>query len=141
MWAASQLSEHVHEQDVIVALRRSVRQDEFWAVRRSAVQAIASSRDAVEIDLLKQASEDERAEVRAAALRGLGDLRDATLTEFLQDRFRKEDSYKAQAEALRALGKSGSNSSIPLLREAIAMKSPRNVIQNAAKTALATLRN
>ena len=141
MWAASQLSEHVHEQDVIVALRRRVRQDEFWAVRRSAVQAIGSSRDAVEIDLLKRASEDERAEVRAAALRALGELRDATLTEFLQDRFRKEDSYKAQAEALRALGKSGSDSSIPLLREAIAMKSPRNVIQNAAEAALATLRN
>lgn len=136
MWAASELSDRTHNQDVIVALRRSARQDGFWAVRRNAIQAIASSRNAVEVELLKRSSEDEHPEVRAAALKSLGELRDASLAQFLQDRFRKEDSYKAQAEALRALGKSGSSSSIPLLREATAMRSPRNVIRDAAESAL-----
>lgn len=136
MWAASELSGRTHDQDVIVALRRSARQDGFWAVRRNAIQAIASSRSAVEVELLKRSSEDEHPAVRAAALKSLGELRDASLAQFLQDRFRKEDSYKAQAEALRALGKSGSSSSIPLLREATAMRSPRNVIRDAAERAL-----
>ncbi len=136
MWAASQLGDRTQDQDVVVALRRSSRRDPSWAVRRSAVQAAASSRDGDEVEWLKQTSEDEHPAVRAAALKSLGELKDVSLTQFLQDRFRKEDSYKAQAEALRALGKSGNSSSIPLLREATAMSSPRNIIRDAAERAL-----
>ena len=77
--------------------------------------------------------------MRVTALRLLGDIEDAALAEFLQDRFRTEDSYKAQTEALRALGKSRSRSSIPLLREAAVMESPRNMIRDAAEQALETI--
>ena len=136
MWAASELSDRTQDQDVIAALRRSARQDRFWAVRRNAIQAIPSSRNDIEVEFLKRRSEDENSQVRATALKSLGELRDASLSQFLRDRFRKEDSYKAQAEALRALGKSGSSSSILLLRQATAMSSPRNLIRDAAERAL-----
>ncbi len=139
MWAASELRDRTQRTAVVAALRHTAREDDFWAVRRSAVDAISSLPNADKVELLKRCSEDEHSEVRVTALRLLGDIEDAALAEFLQDRFRTEDSYKAQTEALRALGKSRSRSSIPLLREAAVMESPRNMIRDAAEQALETI--
>ena len=60
----------------------------------------------------------------------------AGLVVFFQTRFAEDDSYVAQAEALRSLGKQGDASVIPFLEEAARMKSPRNVVRNAATWAL-----
>lgn len=50
--------------------------------------------------------------------------------------FEQDDSYLAQAEALRALGKCGDRSVIAFLQRVATMNSPRNVIRTAAQWAL-----
>ncbi len=114
---------------VATALRQSATQDPQWAVRRDATLAVPS--DAA---FLRTRSLDPVSAVRVAALKALGDRRDASLADFFEQRFRTEDSYLAQAEAVRALGKCGARS--PLLREAAAMASPQDVVAKAARAAL-----
>ena len=70
------------------------------------------------------------------ALRLLGDYEDAALVDFFKTRFEEDDSYVAQAEALRSLGKCGDAALIPFLTQAGTMKSPRNVVRNAAAWAV-----
>jgi aminopeptidase N len=52
------------------------------------------------------------------------------------ERFQKDDSYLAQAEALRALGASGDPNVAEFLRKAAAIDSPRNILKEAAGVAL-----
>jgi aminopeptidase N len=59
---------------------------------------------------------------------------------FLKERFEKDDSYLAQAEALRSIGKCGDSSQIPFLKEAAQMKSYRNVIRRAAEAAIKAIK-
>ena len=110
------------------ALLSAASKDLFWAVRRDALPP----RDIA--FLRARAVADETSAVRVAALAALNRLKDASLASFFEERFRKEDSYLAQAEAVRALGKLGASEA--LLREAEAMKSPNDVIGNAAREAL-----
>jgi hypothetical protein len=56
------------------------------------------------------------------------------------ERFEAEDSYLAQAEALRSIGKCGDALQIPFLEEAAQMESYRNVIKRAAETAIKNIR-
>ncbi|MDH5743503.1 MAG: hypothetical protein OEZ52_08160, partial [Candidatus Aminicenantes bacterium] len=62
------------------------------------------------------------------------------LVRFFKDRFEKDDSYLAQAEALRSIGKCGDRSQLPFLEEKEKMSSPRNVIKNAAEFAAQTIK-
>jgi aminopeptidase N len=61
------------------------------------------------------------------------------LVAFFKERFETEDSYLAQAEALRSIGKCGDQSQIPFLEEAAQMKSYRNVIKRTAESAIKTI--
>jgi len=127
MWAAQQLKDRGAE----AALRTAARQDRFWAVRRAAIESLQG-----DAEFFQERASDPKSDVRAAALRKLGGFRQSR---FLAERFRREDSYLAQAEALRALGRCGDRSQIPLLRQAAGMKSPRGVLQRAAREALKEL--
>ena len=59
----------------------------------------------------------------------------------LKERFEKDDSYVAQAEALRAIGKCGKQSDQAFLRKAKDMKSPRRILGRAVVWALKQLDN
>lgn len=114
---------------VAAALRKSATDDPFWAVRRDAIFPTDAS------FLRLRATHDRSSAVRTAALAALGQLRDASLAVFFEERFRADDSYRAQAEAVRALGNLGGRTE--LLREAAAMKSPDDIVATAAREALA----
>ena len=77
--------------------------------------------------------------MRVAALSVLAGLKDRSLAPFFEDRFKAEDSYLAQAEALRSIGKCGSSASVSFVRNAGLLKSPGNVVGNAAAAALKEL--
>jgi aminopeptidase N len=112
-------------------LRRAAREDSFWAVRRAAVESVEGD------DLFfRQCATDPRSGVRAAALRRLTGVAHSA---FLAERFRLEDSYLAQAEILRAIGRTGDRSLLPLVNDAARMKSPRGLIERAAQEALQRL--
>jgi aminopeptidase N len=136
MEAAAALRSHVDDATVAGALRRAASDDGFWSVRRDAILALATADSA----FLRARSLDPVPAVRVAALRVLGDRKDGALNPFFAERFRAEDSYLAQAEALRAMGKSGATGQTALLREASTTKSPGNVIARAAQWALESAR-
>ena len=140
MWAASQLEKFFDQIEVRDALRDSIRNDEFWAVRRDSLETLGKTLDPFFIPVFKAMSSDPNSKVRISALRILGEYKDTALIPFYKERFKKEDSYSAQAEALRSIGKCGVQSHLPFLEEAARVESPRNVIQRAASWALDRLK-
>jgi len=139
MWAASELERYVSDTEVEARLRQSVLEDAFWAVRKAAVEVLGRTRKEDVVSLLKRACRDSRSEVRTAALEALGEWRRSDFKEFFKKRFEEDDSYLAQAAALRALGKTGDVALIPFLRQAEKMPSPRHVLRRAAREAVEAL--
>lgn len=135
MWAASELKTFSNQAEVLAALQEAALADSFWAVRRSAIETLGSLQRAELVSFFKKKIADRKSRVRVAALKALGDLKQRSLVKFFEERFARDDSYLAQAEALRALGKCGDKSALPLLERAAKMKSPRNVIGTAAEEA------
>ncbi len=139
-WAAQALSGYRDDARAVDALRTAARNDAFWAVRRQAVETLGTRPDPAFVAFFKTAAEDPHARVRAAALAALGTYGVPALAAFFQERFEADDSYVAQAAALRALGQSADADALPFLERAATMPSPRDVLKNAAAGALAQVR-
>ena len=135
MSAASGLLAYKDDPKTFDALSATAVRDGFWAVRRSAVEALATMAQAPA--LLRTMALDAHPSVRAAALVALGDLKDRGLLEFFKERFAKDGSDAVRAESLRAIGKMGDKATIPFLEECAALPSYRNMIAAAAKQAIA----
>lgn len=118
------------------ALATSLRSDPFWAVRKSALEALAQIGVKGGPAVFKKACQDPDPQVRAAALVALGNLKDRAHLKFYKDLFRKDPSYRVQAEALTAIGKTGDPSAAPFLKQAAAVPSFRDMVRRAAETAL-----
>ena len=139
MEAAGALAERIADPAVAAALKRAAAADPFWAVRRSALEALAQAKAGEWTAFFKERALDPNSRVRAAALRALGEHRDRALAPFFQERFTRDDSYVAQAEGLTALGKCGDSAAIEFLKKAAAMPSPRGMLKRAADAALKSL--
>jgi len=139
MWAASELVKFENNSRVADELEERIKNDPFWAVRRSALEAISKVSANVNIELMKKMCNDENSKVRTSAIKILGDTKDSKLISFFKEQFKKDDSYVAQAEALRSIGKCGNKSQNSYLKNAAKMKSPRNVIKRAADWAIAEI--
>ena len=139
MWAAAELSKFPDDSRTIKGLLKSAKDDSFWAVRRSAVGSLGGFQKKKHILFLKKRAEDKNSKVRTEVLRVLADLNQPDLVKFFKERFEKDDSYVAQAEALRGIGKCGDESSGTFLMDAAKMKSPRNVVKRAADWAIGRL--
>jgi aminopeptidase N len=118
------------------ALATSLRTDPFWAVRKSALEALAQIGVKGGPAVFKKACQDPDPQVRAAALVALGNLRDRAHLEFYKDLFRTDPSYRVQAEALTAIGKTGDPSAALFLKQAAAVPSYRDMVRRAAEAAL-----
>jgi aminopeptidase N len=139
MGAAAELAVLGPDPVVVSGLVLSAQGDPFWAVRRSAVEAVAKAAGAQAAAVLKKAALDAHPSVRAAALVGLGGLKDQALLEFFKERFAKDPSDAVRAESLRSIGKLGDRAALPFLEQAAAVPSYRNLIAAAAKQAVAGL--
>jgi len=135
LWAAGELSRYVAQSAVRKGLRRAARQDPFWAVRREAIDTLSESNSRPDVDFLKKRCLDEKSNVRVAALRALGKTKRLELVAFFAERFRQDNSYLARAEAIRGVGLCGDKSSLPAVKAALSVESPRNVVANAAREA------
>ena len=136
MWAASELGKIKKDAPVITALLESGQNDPFWSVRRAAIENLGAPANKEHTSVLKRKCVDQNSRVRAAALRTLGDSKRTELVAFFVERFEKDDSYVAQAEALRSIGKCGDSSSAGFLEKAATMESPRGILRRAADWAL-----
>ena len=135
IWAASQLARFKDNTCAVNGLIDSVREDKFWAVRRSALETLGKLKQGEHVDLYKNMTKDKNSKVRTTALRILGDYENPEFILFFKGQFEKDDSYLAQAEALRSIGKCGDRSQLPFLEKAAKMKSQRNVLKKAAEWA------
>jgi len=120
----------------VAALAASLRTDPFWAVRKSALEALARMRPKDGPAIFLEASRDADAQVRAAALAALGDLGERSRLDFYMDVFRTDPSVRVRVEALAAVGKTGDASAVPFLKQAAAVPSYRHMIRRAAEAAL-----
>lgn len=114
-------------------LREVLAGDSFWAVRQAAAAGLDPADPADAEGLRAAAASDPKSAVRAEAITRLGAAAGA---EFLIARYRADSSYRAQAAAVRALGEIGGEAVRPLLEEAVATTSPRDVVARAAREAL-----
>ncbi len=136
MWAASELGKIKKDAPVVAALLESGRNDPFWSVRKAAIENMGAPKSREHTSVLKRKCVDKNSRVRAAALQALGDSGQAELVAFFVECFEKDDSYVAQAEALRSIGKCGDSSLAEYLKKAAGMKSHRNILRKAADWAL-----
>jgi aminopeptidase N len=139
MGAATELLRFKDDPRTFDALAASAQSDPFWAVRRSAIDALGQLRDGRVRAALRTTSLDRSSTVRTASLAALGNLKDAGLVEFFKERFASDDSELVKAEALRALGKTGDAGVIPFVQKAVATPSHRNLVGNAATQVLKQL--
>ncbi|NOR21313.1 MAG: aminopeptidase [Candidatus Aminicenantes bacterium] len=135
-WAASEFAEFQDDPMAMRGLKDRAQNDEFWAVRRSAIETLGTLKKREHLSLFKEKCEDENSKVRVAALGILGNYEEPELVSLFKKQFKEDDSYLAQAEALRAIGKCGDRSHLSFLKEAAKMESPRNVIKRAADWAI-----
>ncbi len=135
-WAASQLGDIDNNNNVKEKLAATVMDDTFWAVRHAALLAYTKNNTDPNIALLKKLCEDENSKVRTLSLTILGNTTNPNLITFFKERFKKDNSYIAQAEAVRAIAKCSKKAQKSFLNKALIMKSPRNVIKRAAEWAL-----
>lgn len=135
-WAASELAEFQDDPMAMRGLKDRAQNDEFWAVRRSAIETLGTLKKKEHLSLFKETCEDKNSKVRVAALGILGNYEEPELVSLFKKQFIEDDSYLAQAEALRAIGKCGDRSHLSFLKEAAKMESPRNVIKIAADWAI-----
>jgi len=140
MGAATELLRFRDDPRTFDALASSAQTDSFWAVRRSAIEALGQLPDKRVQATLRKTCLDGSSVVRTASLAALGNLKDAGLAEFFKERFAKDESELVKAEALRALGKTGDASVIPFLEKSAAVQSHRDMVGRAATQALTQLR-
>jgi aminopeptidase N len=138
-WAVRELGRSASDARVGAELVKIAREDAFWAVRLAAIETIAAADGPVAIELFQTAATDANSRVRRAAIRILGGMDDPAMVPFFRSRFEADDSYQVQAEALRAIGRSGDRSQLGFLRQASEMPSHRDVIQRAAMWAIEEL--
>ena len=136
MDAAAALQAFEADARVAAALTASLRSDPFWAVRKSSLEALARLKAGNAPAVFKKACRDPDPQVRAAALAALGDLKDRSLLDLYKDLFERDASYRVQAEALAAIGKTGDPSAVPFLERAAAVPSYRDMVRKAAEAAL-----
>lgn len=139
MWAAGELLRYRGRPRTREALLAAAAQDTFWAVRRSAVEALGKLGDPALIEPLQRAGRDTNSRVRAAAVAALGDFARPGLVDFFKTVFREDRSYVVQAEALRSIGKSAGSDEAPFLESAAGAPSHRDVVRKAAEAALESL--
>lgn len=138
-WAVRELGRSEADARVVDALAEIAREDPFWAVRLAAVETLAEAEGRSAIQPLTAAAEDANSRVRQAAIRLLGEIRDQALVSLFRSRFDADDSYQVQAEALRAIGRSGDRSQLEFLRRAAEVPSYRDVLRQAALRAIEEL--
>jgi aminopeptidase N len=138
-WAIRQLERSMNDARVATEVASIAENDSFWAVRLAALETIAATDGREAIDLFQTAATDANSQVRRAAIRILGEMDDPTMVPFFRSRFEVDDSYQVQAEALRAIGRSGDQSQLGFLQQAAELSSHRDVIRSAAIWAIEQL--
>jgi aminopeptidase N len=116
-------------------------QDKFWGVQVEVAGALGklglnSSMEAL-LQGLKQVSHPK---VRRAIFDALGEYTDPRVLNEIKSVFQREESYFAEAAAIRALGRQREPSLLSMFKELLKEESWNDIIRNAALDAIAALK-
>ena len=135
LWAMDELKAFANSQKTRETWSDLAIHDKFWAVREAAVKNLSELYPTASKDIFTAALNDQSSKVRVAAMKALGDLKDKSMVERFKKIYETDESYLVMAEALLAIGKSGDKSSLEFLKGAEKVRSPREVVKNAADKA------
>src|SRR5207253_3256366 len=125
----------------IRSLSLALLQEKFWGVQAEIAGALgragaASAREAL-VEGLRQVA---HAKVRRAIFEALGNYSDPGILAEIQGLYATEESYFAEAEALRSLGRMRNPVLLGVLQDALKRDTWNDVIRCAALDAVAALR-
>ena len=124
----------------IPLLAKIARNDPFWEVRKSSVNALGSMKPKSEeiTEALIAALRDGKSQVRAAAAYQLGSMKTAVVAAALRTAL-NDSSYSVEANSITALTKVDSVNALPFIKERLNVWSYSNQVANAALNALAKI--
>ena len=67
-------------------------------------------------------------------------INDSTIIEKIRENLKDDNSYIVQAEMIRQLGLIGDRSYIEIIEKLLPQRSPRKIIQNAARSSISNLK-
>ena len=127
--------------DVINALGEAANNDQAWGVRATAADSLGALGGATAAKKVLGALDSAKEPwLRARIVTALGNLKnDKEVLARLQVLAEQDNSYRARAAALQALGKLKSPDAFKILNAAITTDSPDDILRNAALRALGPL--
>ena len=136
--AASLLSEHLSYPEVKKMLKRSALYDKSWFVRRSSLQSISSELIGKEWESAYK--REKHSQPRKTIISLMSKLYPNIALELIRENLHKDKSYIVQAEMINQLGLIGDESDILIIEKMLPKRSPRKIIQKAAKTSISNLK-
>jgi aminopeptidase N len=130
-----------NDEEIVAALGETLRNDKAWGVRATAADTLGQLGGASASKLLLAALDSpEKPWVRSRVVSALGNTKDdAVVTARLNAIAKQDDSYRARAAALQALGRLKGPDAFQILDAAVAGDSPDGFLRNAALRAFGSL--
>ncbi len=130
--------------DVIDALAEAISDNNFWGVVAEAAKALANIKsDEAYKALINSYHRVRHPKARRAVIRAIGEFKKEESINLLNRVIHEEEngSYYIQAEAVVALGKSGSKRAIPYIMSALQIRSHNEVVRAAAMSAFGEVKD
>jgi len=139
--AATALGKLKNDEEVVVALGETLRNDKAWGVRATAADTLGKLDGASATKLLLAAVDsNDKPWVRSRVVSALGNFKDdAAVAAKLNAIAQQDDSYRARAAALQALGRLKGPNALVTLDAAVGGDSPDGFLRNAALRSLGSL--
>ena len=136
--AASLLSKNLSYPSVKKMLKRAALSDKSWFVRNASIKSVSTELSGEE---WKWAYEREKhSQPRKTIILLMSKLYPNIAIELIRKNILKDKSYIVQAEMINQLGLIGDKSDILIIEKMAAQRSPRKIIQKAAKTSISSLK-
>ncbi len=141
-WVIDRLAERTDDDDARDALIQAATSADYFLTRAEAASALAGFGDGkTRAALARDVASDTSAQVRAAAIEALGRIGGHDAARAAGDAFRTDSSYQVRAAALIAIARSDSANAAADIRTALESSSYRNVVRDAALSAIALTRD
>ncbi len=139
--SAAQALGRIASRQAVRALQSALFKERFWAVQGEIAQALASIRTPEAVDTLLEALDRlDNPKARRMLIAALGEVRDHRVLARLKETGPKEESYFAETQSLKTLGRTGDASLMELFKDALTRESWNDIVRSGALDAITALR-
>ena len=136
--AAILLSNHLDFPKVENTLKRSALYDKSWFVRQSSLQSISTKLSGKDWKLAYE--REKHSQPRKTIISLMSKFYPKRALRLIRENLKDDNSYIVQAEMIRQLGLIGDRSDIEIIEKLLPQRSPRKIIQNAARSSISNLK-